>query len=93
LIPAGVLLLFGLLTYSVDNTVQNALLRWWPAALIVIGAGIAFFAASQSPAPQKLSINVAPPMPPPSSKPGQLGEYNQPAPGASVEVLPDPDQR
>jgi hypothetical protein len=28
LIPAGVLLFFGLLTYSVDNDVQNALLRW-----------------------------------------------------------------
>ena len=38
LIPAGVLLFFGLLTYSMDNGVQNALLRWWPAALIVLGA-------------------------------------------------------
>jgi hypothetical protein len=93
LIPAGVLILFGLLTYSVDNTVQNALLRWWPAALIVIGAGVAFYATTRSPAPQKLSVNVAPSMPPPTSKPGQLGEYSQPAPGASVEVLPDPDHR
>lgn len=93
LIPAGVLLLFGLLTYSVDNTVQNALLRWWPAALIVIGAGIAFFAASQPAPSQRMSVNVAPSMPPSTSKPGQLGEYSQPAPGASVEVLPDPDHR
>jgi hypothetical protein len=93
LIPAGVLLLFGLLTYSVDNTVQNALLRWWPALLVVIGAGLAFYAATQSPPPPRLSINVAPSMPPPPAKQGQLGDYSQPAPGASVEILPDPDHR
>ena len=98
LIPAGVLLFFGLITYSVDNGVQNALLDWWPAALIVIGAGVAFFAATtQSITPTKMSVNVAPKMapslPPVTSKAGQLGDYSQPAPGASVEVLPDPEER
>jgi hypothetical protein len=94
LIPAGVLIFFGTLTYSVDNEVQSALWRWWPTALIVIGAAVAFMSTLQSSSPQKLSVNVAPAMPPPpASKPGQLGEYSQPAPGASIEVLPDPDNR
>jgi hypothetical protein len=93
LIPAGVLLLFGLLTYSMDNSVQNALLRWWPSALIVIGAVVAFLSTIQRPPPEKLSVNVARPMPPPTSRSGQLGDYSQPAPGASVEILPEPDER
>ncbi len=93
LIPAGVLLFFGLLTYSVDNGVQNALLRWWPAALIVIGAGVAFFSTTQKAPRSNLSVNVAPSMPPPAGTSGQLGDYSQPAPGASVEVLPEPDDR
>jgi hypothetical protein len=101
LIPGGVLLFLGLLTFAVENTVQNALLQWWPTLLIIVGAVIAFIAASQrSPAP-KVSVNVAP-----SSRyrtpasgtsagkpPAELGEYSQPAPGASVEELPDPDHR
>lgn len=99
LIPAGVLLFFGLMTYSVDNAVQSALLRWWPAALIVIGAGVAFYSTTQSPRrPPRMDVNVAPSMPPPTEKQErleqeQLGEYSQPAPGASVEVLPDPEHR
>jgi hypothetical protein len=93
LIPAGVLLLFGLLTYSVDNGVQNALLRWWPATLIVLGAIVAFASTLRAPTPEKLSVNVARPMPPPLDKPSQLGDYSQPAPGASVEILPEPDHR
>jgi hypothetical protein len=93
LIPAGVLLLFGLLTYSVDNEVQNALLRWWPAALIVVGAAVALYATTRRTLPEKMSVNVARPMLPPSNRTGQLGDYNQPAPGASVEVLPELDDR
>jgi hypothetical protein len=93
LIPAGVLLFFGLLTYSVDNEVQNALLRWWPAALIVLGAIVAFYSTTQYAPPERLSINTARSMPPPSNKGAQLGEYSQPAPGASIEVLSDPDHR
>lgn len=97
LIPGGVLVFFGLLTYSVENTVQNTLLQWWPATLIVVGAAIAFIAAAQSPPLPKLSVNVAPPSSPygssASKTPAGLGEYSQPAPGASVEELPDPDHR
>jgi hypothetical protein len=92
LIPAGVLLFFGLLAYSVDNNVQSALWRWWPAALIVLAAVVAFASTLQRTPPQKLSVNVAPPMPP-SNKSVQLGDYSQPAPGASVEILPEPEDR
>jgi hypothetical protein len=94
LIPAGVLALFGLLTYSVDNAMQGALLRWWPTVLIVVGAILAWFGATLPAAtPDRMQVNVAPPghgsaQPAPR---GQLGDYSQPAPGASVEVLPDPD--
>jgi len=91
LIPAGVLIFFGLLAYSIDNKLQGALLHWWPAALIVIGAIVAFASTLQGPSLQKLSVNVARPMPPPSKPLGQLGEYTQPAPGASIEILPEPD--
>lgn len=93
LIPAGVLLFFGVITYSVNNEVQSALLRWWPAALIVLGAGVAFASTLQRTPPERLSVNVARPMPPAANKGGQLGEYSQPAPGASVEILPDLDDR
>ncbi len=93
LIPGGVLMLFGLLIYTVDNTVQNALLRWWPAGLIVLGLGLAYVAATRVPSPTKLAVNVAAKTPTSSGAPGQLGEYSRPAPGASVEILPDPDER
>lgn len=97
LIPAGVLLFFGLLTYSVDNGVQNALLRWWPAGLIVLGAAVAFYSTLRRTPPEKLSVNTARPLPPSSSvapsTSGRLGDYSQPAPGASVEILPEPDER
>ena len=92
LIPAAVLLFFGILTFSVNNNVENALLRWWPASLIVLGALVAFFSTLQRTPPPKLSVNVAPSQPP-ATKPGQLGDYSQPAPGASVELLPEPDDR
>jgi hypothetical protein len=77
----------------VQNEVQNALLRWWPAGLVVIGAVVAFFSTVTRTLPEKLSVNVARPMPPSVSKPEQLGDYSQPAPGASVEILPDPEER
>jgi peptidoglycan/LPS O-acetylase OafA/YrhL len=100
LIPAGVLLLFGLLTYAVDSGVQTALWQWWPSALIVVGAVLAFLSTVRRAPPERLSVNVAPAprtgtptKSPPSAPPGQLGEYTQPAPGASVEILPDPDRR
>jgi hypothetical protein len=49
LIPASVLGLFGLLIYTVEGAVQNALLRWWPAALIVVGLLLAYRALTWIP--------------------------------------------
>jgi hypothetical protein len=84
LIPAGVLLLW----------------RWWPSALIVVGALLAFLSTLRRTSPERLSINVAPTLrtgtpatKSPLAPPGQLGDYSQPAPGASVEILPDLDKR
>ena len=93
LIPGGVLMLFGLLIYTVNNTVQSALLRWWPVSLIVLGLVMAYLAATRgSRSSSKLSVNVAPNAPK-SGVRGQLGDYSRPAPGASVEILPDPDEQ
>lgn len=96
LIPGGVLVLFGLVIYTVDNAVQIALLRWWPTVLVILGAILAFTGASLPPSStrDRMSVNVAP-QPPDNLPPGQerLGDYRTPAPGASVVELPDPDDR
>jgi hypothetical protein len=92
LIPGGVLMLFGLLIYTIDNTVQGTVLRWWPVALIVLGLLLVYLALTREPVqPAKFSTNVAPKGAMSPGR-GQLGEYSGPAPGASVEVLPDPDE-
>ncbi len=97
LIPGGVLVLFGLVIYTVDNAVQIALLRWWPLVLIVLGALLALIAAAlpASAERDRLSVDVAPPLPPADrgSEQDQLGEYREPAPGASVVELPDPEEQ
>lgn len=103
LIPATVLLLFGAYVFSLNNPIQATLLNWWPVFLIVPGIILGWLAFSRRPPPDRLAVNTAPsasrsdaPIAPPagSGAPttrGALGEYSQPAPGASVEVLPDYD--
>jgi hypothetical protein len=106
LIPASVLGLFGLLIYTVEGAVQNALLRWWPATLIAAGLFLAYRALTWTPPPPKFMVNSATRLPPPSgtsrSAPtasqttqdlGTFGEYSAPAPGANVTILPDPDEK
>jgi hypothetical protein len=79
-------------------------LRWWPLALIAAGLFVGLRPQRSPPAQDKLVINSAPrpraqPQGTKSSggKPSApapraaLGEYTQPAPGASVEILPDND--
>jgi len=110
LIPAIVLIWFGLFVFAPSGDQAQRLLRWWPVALIAIGLAVGWRAiprrAPRQPQ-EKVSVNVAPsaaktPARPAAPSPqtkadqaeeaGMLGAYSQPAPGASVEVLPDDDR-
>ena len=89
-----------------ESEAQAGLLRWWPLALIVAGLLVGLRPRRRPARADKLVINSAPSMkatqkngggsaatksssqPPPRTS---LGEYTQPAPGASVEILPDND--
>lgn len=103
LIPGSVLVVFGFFLFSVERTSQNFLMRWWPLLLILIGIVVGWLAFRQPPR-QKLKIHSASNLSrhatakrtgketsPPAAR-GPLGEYQGPAPGASVEVLSDPDE-
>lgn len=97
LIPGMVLVLFGVLLYTTDrqgdSAATDALLRWWPAALIVLGALLAYLGAGALSPREKLSVNTAPAAKANGEPPrGRLGEYSGPAPGATIEILPDPDE-
>jgi hypothetical protein len=101
-LPGGVLVVFAALAAARSNDGQvTPLLRWWP--LLLIGAGVlTALQARRRPAPDKLQVNAAParkgrtapktsPQPSPKTITGAsaLGDYTQPAPGATVEVLPE----
>src|SRR5690606_16759391 len=102
LIPGIVLIVFGLFLFSVENQ-ANPLWRWWPFLLILLGGGLGWM-AFRSRTTEKLSIHSASNLSrrattkrkgkesPPSEVRGSLGEYKGPAPGASVEVLSNPDE-
>ncbi len=98
------LIVFGLFIFVLDKGGENALLRWWPLILIGVGLFLGWRAYAVPAKPEKLPINTAPATPrpalpvsgavakanaAPSAKSGKLGEYTAPAPGASVEVLPE----
>lgn len=103
MIPAVVLIWFGLFVFSPGDEQTRALLRWWPVALVLIGLAVGWRAAAQRKRPEKVAVNVAPAAPKPKAPPqkpagdspdtaddvGVLGAYSEPAPGASVEVLAD----
>jgi len=106
LIPGAVLTFFGLFVFADAHREQYAIVRWWPVTLILIGLGIGW-QLLQRPAPQPLTVNQAPAFslrnrrptnatPRPSAKPNLpqpvVGEYTRPVPGASIEILPDPDE-
>lgn len=101
LIPGVVLVIFGLFLFSVDRSQENALLRWWPLLLLLLGLILGWRAITRKPA-EKLSINSASNLSrqgtakagvTSAGQPPRLGEYKGPAPGATVEVLPDPDEK
>ncbi len=100
LIPASVLVLFGVFIVSAGGEEPGGLLRWWPLAAIGVGVFMIWRALRRQPV-EKLSVNRAPSVKPASAPPpasqttvagrGALGEYTQPAPGASVEIIAHPD--
>lgn len=100
LIPGVVLVVFGLFLFSVDRSQENALLRWWPVLLLLVGLVLGWRTVTRKPA-EKLSVNSASNLSrqgtakagvTSAAQPPRLGEYKGPAPGATVEVLKDPDE-
>jgi hypothetical protein len=102
-IPGLVLVLFGLFMVSGGSTAESTLLRWWPVLLVVIGLAMGWQSFGHTATPQKLEVNVAPgtasassrvttpPTKPVQGQTGVLGEYSEPAPGTSVEILSESD--
>jgi drug/metabolite transporter (DMT)-like permease len=92
LVPAAILGIFGLFVLA-SGAPDTLMARWWPLLLIALGLALAWQTAHRSP-PEKLTIHTAPALPktaPPESGRGVLGEYSQPAPGTSIEILSEGD--
>jgi len=101
LIPGAVLIIFGLFLFSVDRSQENALVRWWPLLLVFVGLALGWWTMVRKPRIEKLSVNSASNLSrhatakvgaAPANPAPRLGEYKGPAPGATVEVLSDPDE-
>jgi MFS family permease len=101
LVPGSVLLLLGFFVFSVGSENERTLLRWWPVILMVIGVIVGVTAYRRKPR-KRLTVNSAPAQrssasPSQKDKPAgpqprtQIGDYSRPAPGATVEILPDPE--
>ena len=98
LIPGSVLVLFGLFLFSAGRSEQNLMLRWWPLLLPLLGAWLVW-RATRARSNRKLATNTAPKQTRSQDRSSEgrggaqrLGEYSGPAPGATVEVLPDPEE-
>ena len=99
LFPGSVLVVSALLAATAGQEGGRPWLRWWPTLLIVAGIFLGW-RAWRRPKPEKLAVqdvtrsqalaNKRKPAPAPAAKPA-LGDYNGPAPGATVEILPDTD--
>ena len=99
LVPAAILVSFGLFLFAGQNTDERTLLRWWPLLLIALGLLLAVQTVRRAPA-ERLQINataaslasrksVAAQPVSTAPTPTALGEYSQPAPGATVDILSD----
>ncbi len=98
LVPGSVLVLLGLFLFSVGLGQENLPLRLWPVLLPLLGAWLIWRATRPLPG-RKLNVDAAPgksrtrsQTSEGSARPRRLGEYSGPAPGATVEVLPDPEE-
>jgi len=100
-IPGGVLLVFAALIAAPEGSQTAPLLRWWPVLLIVAGGIVAIRSGRRAqPEADRMEIHAARPMKRTQTSAmrataapqrSTLGEYTQPAPGATIEVLPDQD--
>ena len=98
LVPGSVLVLLGLFLFSVGLGQQNLPLRLWPALLPLLGAWL-IWRATRPLSSRKLNVDAASTQSRARSQSSEsvararrLGEYGGPAPGAAVEVLPDPEE-
>ena len=98
LVPGSVLVLLGLFLFSVGLGQENLPLRLWPVLLPLLGAWLIWRATRPLPG-SKLNVDAASGQSRSrgqasegSTRPRRLGEYSGPAPGATVEVLPDPEE-
>lgn len=98
LVPGSVLVLLGLFLFSVGLGQQNLPLRLWPALLPLLGAWL-IWRATRPLSSRKLNVDAASTQSRARNQSSEsvararrLGEYGGPAPGAAVEVLPDPEE-
>lgn len=98
LVPGSVLVLLGLFLFSIGLGQENLSLRLWPVLLPLLGVWLIWRATRPLPG-SKLNVDTAPSQSRArgqasegSARPRRLGEYSGPAPGATVEVLPDPEE-
>lgn len=100
-LPGIILLTFGLFLLLSTAAGPNQFARWWPLVLILAGLWVGW-RGTNSAGREKLEVHTVTRRPrtaalstnSPVADPGnagRLGDYTRPAPGASVEVLPDPD--
>lgn len=95
LAPSFILVAFALFVLTSDA--RTGLLRWWP--LLLVGAGLwVGRQAARRQAPEPLVVNATAATITRREEPvqtagrvGVLGDYVAPAPGASIEILPDED--
>lgn len=95
LLPASVLILWGGVLLRSAITADAWLVNLWPLLLIAAGLFVAAWRTSSS-VSNKLPIHAAPKLraAPPAAATGSearaaLGDYQQPAPGASVQLIVD----
>lgn len=102
LVPGSVLLILGFFVFSVGGESGRTFLRWWPVILMAIGVLVGVTAYRRKPR-KRLTVNNAPAQRPSTSSSqsnaladpqprAQIGDYSRPAPGATVEILPDPEE-
>lgn len=99
LVPAAILLIFGFFVFARDVEDGAGLLRWWPLLLVLLGFYVGWQATRRSP-PERMRVEstpatlgrrsaISPPANQAPAQTGTLGDYQEPAPGTSVEVLSD----